>query len=113
MAARPPWKSGRPVRMWVRLRDACGWDQQTLAERLDAGDRPVSQPIPPRVEAATRRVDLGCQSRPRVNRGSMKPCTVIGTWCAVWHRGPRGARPGQVEPLVTQYKPGRVLAGRA
>ncbi|MFE6817089.1 helix-turn-helix domain-containing protein [Streptomyces sp. NPDC057677] len=41
-----------------RLREARGWDQEALGERLAAGGRPMSQPILSRVEAATRRVDV-------------------------------------------------------
>ncbi|MFF5977164.1 helix-turn-helix domain-containing protein [Streptomyces sp. NPDC012769] len=41
----------------TRLREARGWDQETLGARLAAEGRPMSQPILSRVEAATRRVD--------------------------------------------------------
>lgn len=41
----------------ARLREARGWDQETLGARLAAEGRPMSQPILSRIEAATRRVD--------------------------------------------------------
>ncbi|MEK9524643.1 helix-turn-helix transcriptional regulator [Streptomyces venezuelae] len=61
MAARPLeiGPAGVHVGLAVsRLREARGWDQEALGERLAAGGRPMSQPILSRVEAATRRVDV-------------------------------------------------------
>ncbi|MFJ3140963.1 MULTISPECIES: helix-turn-helix domain-containing protein [Streptomyces] len=42
----------------ARLREARGWDQQGLAERLSVAGRQVSQPIVSRMEAGTRRIDI-------------------------------------------------------
>ncbi|MFF7180148.1 helix-turn-helix domain-containing protein [Streptomyces sp. NPDC008121] len=42
----------------TRLREARGWDQETLGERLATRGRPMSQSVLSRVEAATRRVDV-------------------------------------------------------
>ncbi|WP_406462973.1 helix-turn-helix domain-containing protein [Streptomyces sp. NBC_00111] len=42
----------------ARLREARGWDQQALAERLALAGRAVSQPIVSRMEAGTRRIDV-------------------------------------------------------
>lgn len=42
----------------ARLREARGWDQQGLAERLAVAGRAVSQPIVSRMEAGTRRIDV-------------------------------------------------------
>ncbi|MFF9688979.1 helix-turn-helix domain-containing protein [Streptomyces sp. NPDC014623] len=42
----------------ARLREARGWDQQELADRLTLAGRQVSQPIVSRMEAGTRRIDV-------------------------------------------------------
>ncbi|MFD7428415.1 helix-turn-helix domain-containing protein [Streptomyces sp. NPDC059818] len=39
-------------------REAHGWDQRELAERLTQAGRPMSQPIVSRMESGTRRIDV-------------------------------------------------------
>jgi transcriptional regulator with XRE-family HTH domain len=59
MAARPLGEAGVHAGQAVaRLREARGWDQQGLAERLALAGRPMSQPIVSRMEAGTRRIDV-------------------------------------------------------
>ncbi|MFJ3282457.1 helix-turn-helix domain-containing protein [Streptomyces halstedii] len=58
MAFRAGMAAERTARMVAAEREARGWEQRELAERLTQAGRPMSQPVVSRIESGARRIDV-------------------------------------------------------